>query len=76
MIKIILQVLWYKNGVMISQAISSTMKNGKYEDHVLTIPSMSDSDYGNYSCVAKNNLGTATDHIFLSGIPTITIIQF
>ena len=50
------------------------MNNGKYEDHTLTIPSMSESDYGNYSCVAKNNLGTTTDHIFLSGISMILLL--
>ena len=65
-----IKVLWYKDGVKISQAIISTKKDGKYEDHSLTILSMSESDYGNYSCLARNNLGTATDYLYLSGNET------
>ena len=73
MILIIYQVLWYKNGVVIPQAIINSKKNGKYEDHFLTIPYMSESDYGNYSCLAKNNHGTTTDYILLSGILTLEL---
>jgi len=63
------KVLWYKDGLIISQAIISIKKEGKFEVHSLTIPSMSESDYGNYSCLAKNILGTTTDYLFFSGSP-------
>ena len=70
------QVLWYKDGMIISQAIFKTKKEGKLEHHSLTIPSMSESDYGNYSCLAKNKLGPATDSIFLSGKLMIRLLRF
>jgi len=63
------KVIWSKDGFIMSKAILNSKKEGKLEIHSLTIPSMSDSDYGNYSCLAKNNLGTAADSIILSGSP-------
>jgi hypothetical protein len=65
------QVFWYKDGIIISQAIIKTRKEGKLEHHYLTISSMSESDYGNYSCLARNKLGTGTDSLFLSGTENI-----
>jgi hypothetical protein len=37
---------------------------------------MSESDYGNYSCMAENKLGTGTDSIFLSGTENIRLLSF
>ena len=65
------QVLWYKDGLIMAQAITKSRKDGVVEHHSLTIPSMGEPDYGNYSCLARNNLGTATDSLFLSGTETI-----
>jgi hypothetical protein len=62
---VIAQVLLYKDEINISQAIIKTKKEGKLEHHSLTFPSMSESEYGNYSCLETNsNLGTATDFYF------------
>jgi hypothetical protein len=65
------KVLWYKDGLIMAQAITKSRKDGVVEHHSLTIPSMGEPDYGNYSCLARNNLGTATDSLFLSGTETI-----
>jgi len=63
------KVLWYKDNLDIGKPIIKIRKEGKFEHHSLTIPSMGESDYGNYSCLAKNNLGTASDSVLLTGSP-------
>ena len=70
------QVLWYKDGIIISKINTKTKKEGKMENHSLIIPSISESDYGNYSSLAKNNLGTESAYLFLSGTDIFLIIEF
>merc|ERR1719187_428929 len=38
--------------------------------YVLNIRNVMEEDYGNYTCKAQNNLGTASTYIILTGVPT------
>ena len=60
-------MVWYKDGSILSQALVKTNRD-RHEIHSsLTLPSMSEQDYGNYSCVAKNNLGVGAEMIQITG---------
>jgi len=63
------KVFWYKDGLIISNEMRKSTKEEELFHHSLILPSMMESDYGNYSCLAKNNLGTSSDYISISGSP-------
>ena len=57
----------YKDSQQVS---SSLVRSGPASDsdlHTLSIGGLTEADYGNYSCVARNSLGTSSDSILITG---------
>jgi hypothetical protein len=54
----LLQVRWYKNSLLLEETDSIRMSS-RSNRHTLILNSVrSGLDFGNYSCVAENSLGT------------------
>ena len=59
------------------QVSSRLVRSGSASDsdlYTLTIGGITEADYGNYSCVARNNLGTSTDSVMITGEELVRII--
>jgi hypothetical protein len=55
---VFLQVRWYKNSMLLEETNTVRME-GRSNRHTLVLSSIrSGLDFGNYSCVAENSLGT------------------
>ena len=56
------QVTWYRGHDMVSHDLrhvaTSEDVGGHVTRHLLTISGVGDTDYGNYSCLASNNVGS------------------
>ena len=61
------QVTVYKDTQLLSNSLLKSGKTDKFDLYTITIGGLSESDYGNYSCVARNNLGTSFDSLSISG---------
>jgi len=59
----------YKDTQLLSNSLLKSGKTDKFDLYTITIGGLSESDYGNYSCVARNNLGTSFDSLSISGSP-------
>ena len=57
----------YKDSGLLSNSLVKTGKADQYDLYTINIGVLSEADYGNYSCVARNNLGTSTDFIIITG---------
>ena len=58
----------YKDSGLLSNALVKAGKKDKFDLYTINIGVLSEADYGNYSCVARNNLGTSTDFIIITGM--------
>jgi len=68
-------VRWYKNSMLLEETdtIRMTRRNNR---HTLILSSIkSGEDFGNYSCVAENSLGTFKKHIEVHGRPTPAVFR-
>ena len=63
-------VSWFKDTIKISDDDVDLKKLG--HKHILTIPSLSHQDYGNYTCRAKNSIGESSKILELSGTHILT----
>ena len=64
-----LQVKWYKDTMLLDPTNNRHME--VYGNrHVLTLKSVKETDFGNYSCMADNSLGRERGSIEVSGMIT------
>ena len=61
-----LQVLWYQDGKLIDLSDRHSLKV-RGNKHILTLHGVRLPDFGNFSCVAENSLGSTVGYIQLSG---------
>ena len=57
----------YKDSEQISSSVVRSGSDSEADLYTLTLGGLSEADYGNYSCVARNNLGTSTDSVMITG---------
>ena len=62
------QVLWHKDTMQIDQTERHVIEN-RGARHTLIIRKVHPQDFGNYSCIADNQLGKSRKTITLSGKP-------
>lgn len=62
------QVRWYKDNMLLDPSLNKLMES-KGSTHTLVVKSLAITDFGNYSCMAENNLGRNRGFIHLSGRP-------
>lgn len=62
-------VTLYKDSQIMSNSLIKSGRKDKYDIYSITIGGITESDYGNYSCVARNSLGTSTDSLKITGQP-------
>ena len=58
-------VQWFKNSIELTDDDVKVEKHG--HRHILTIPTVTHSDYGNYTCRAKNAHGESSKILEVSG---------
>lgn len=59
-------MLWYQDSFPLDPSERRTMET-RGTKHTLSIRGVQQQDFGNYSCVAENNLGRAKKYMELSG---------
>ena len=65
----------YKDSEQISSSLVRSGSDSEADLYTLTLGGLTEADYGNYSCVARNNLGTSTDSVMITGeLPLMIII--
>ena len=66
---ILFQVAWTKDGVYLKTENYNQKSNQNMEDkeHILSITSLDETDYGNYTCEAINSIGKSTQTLELKG---------
>ena len=57
----------YKDSEQISSSLVRSGSDSEADLYTLTLGGLTEADYGNYSCVARNNLGTSTDSVMITG---------
>ena len=57
----------YKDSEQVSSGLVRSGSAPESDLYTLTIGGLEEADYGNYSCVARNNLGTSTDSVMITG---------
>jgi len=68
-------VSWYRDSNLLSQT-GTTSFSREDNRHTLILRSIrSGTDFGNYSCVASNSLGTFKKHIEVHGRPTAAVFR-
>lgn len=68
-------VRWYKNSMLLEETNTVRMES-RSNRHTLILSSIrSGLDFGNYSCVAENTLGTFKKHIEVHGRPTPAVFR-
>ena len=62
------QVIWQRNGddLPVSSGYETTVSSRYFSLKILDVK---DEDLGNYTCLAKNDLGRNEHHITLTGLP-------
>ncbi|KAF4523236.1 hypothetical protein B566_EDAN011462, partial [Ephemera danica] len=63
------EVLWYQDSFLLDPNERRTMET-RGSKHTLSIRGVQSADFGNYSCVADNNMGRAKKYMELSGRPS------
>ena len=61
------QVTLYKDSQIMSNSLIKSGRKDNYDIYSITIGGITEADYGNYSCVARNSLGTSTDSLKITG---------
>lgn len=68
-------VRWYKDSMLLEETDTIRMTS-RSNRHTLVLSSIkSGQDFGNYSCVAENTLGTFKKHIEVHGRPTPAVFR-
>jgi len=69
-------VRWYKETTLLSESSSVIFSTSDADRYTLVLRSVrSGMDFGNYSCVAENSMGTFKKHIEVHGRPTSPIFR-
>ncbi|XP_054083725.1 hemicentin-1 isoform X2 [Zeugodacus cucurbitae] len=68
------EVLWFKDTMQLDTTERHIMEN-RGSRHTLIIRKVHPQDFGNYSCVAENQLGKARKTLQLSGKPNIAVFN-
>ena len=61
----------YKDSEQLSSSLVRSGSASESDLYTLAIGGLTEADYGNYSCVARNNLGTSTDSVLITGVVCI-----
>ena len=64
----------YKESQLVSSALIKSSVGQSLDTYSLSLTTLSESDYGNYSCVARNLLGTSSDWLMVTGSPDQPLI--
>lgn len=64
----------YKDSEQVSSSLVRSGSDSEADLYTLTLGGLTEADYGNYSCVARNNLGTGTDSVMITGSPDQPVI--
>ena len=64
----------YKDSEQISSSLVRSGSDSEADLYTLTLGGLTEADYGNYSCVARNNLGTSTDSVMITGEQPLVVI--
>jgi len=67
-------VTLYKDTQIMSNSLVKSGKKDKFDIYSITIGGLTESDYGNYSCVARNSLGTSSDSLKITGQPDQPVV--
>ncbi|XP_023328691.1 protein amalgam [Eurytemora carolleeae] len=65
------KVTWYKDGKYLK---TENLKEGSEQQHFFSVTSLKESDYGNYTCEARNKIGLASQSLELKGQPDQPVI--
>ncbi|XP_067617413.1 uncharacterized protein [Eurosta solidaginis] len=68
------EVIWFKDTMQLDTTERHIMEN-RGSRHTLIIRKVHPQDFGNYSCVAENQLGKARKTLQLSGKPNIAVFN-
>ena len=66
----------YKDSEQLSSSLVRSGSASESDLYTLAIGGLTEADYGNYSCVARNNLGTSTDSVLITGGVCVIRIAF
>lgn len=69
-----LQVIWFKDTMQLDTTERHIMEN-RGSRHTLIIRKVHPQDFGNYSCVAENQLGKSRKTLQLSGKPNVAVFN-
>ena len=62
----------YKDSEQVSSSLVRSGSDSEADLYTLTLGGLTEADYGNYSCVARNNLGTSTDSVLITGVVCVS----
>jgi hypothetical protein len=68
------EVTWYRDSNLLSKTDTTSFQSEENR-HTLILSIRSGTDFGNYSCVASNSLGTFKKHIEVHGRPTAAVFR-
>ena len=59
----------YKDSQLVSPSLIQSSVEPTLDTYSLALTSLQEADYANYSCVARNVLGTGSDSLMVTGSP-------
>lgn len=59
----------YKDSQLVSPSLIQSSVQPSLDTYSLALNSLQEADYANYSCVARNVLGTSSDSLMVTGSP-------
>ena len=63
------QVKIYKDSQLVSPSLIQSSVQPALDTYSLALTSLQEADYANYSCLARNVLGTSSDSLMVTGSP-------